>query len=764
MESFFVYLSNSWSKNYHNVMKRGNDMRKISKQITKLVAVIIVVAILVLAAGISFVSQSKQGLEDEKINYLKEISIKSADSLEQQILGHISMLEAIATFIGSHEEFDVQHSLPILKVENNRNMFKRMGIILSDGTAYTTDDRVLDLGNRDYFKEAMSGEAAVSSSLVDVEDGSEINVFAAPIHHKDEVVGVIFATMSRELFTSSLDIDIFQGEGYSYVITSSGFPVVRTTNSSSLGYFENFYDEMAKVGIDESKIEQMKSDLSSSTEGVMSYYREGIEKQLCYAAIGINDWFVVTIIPSTVISFESDRLIMHLTLLTIVVIALTVVTCFIMIRYFQNNNKHLEIIAYTDKVTGCSNWDKFVIDVTNLMMMNPNKKYCIVDLDINKFKVINDMFGHDMGDRVLRHLVDVLMKNIQAQETFARVASDHFNLFLSYESDDLIIQRMKEIERNVANMIDDYIIEVSMGIYTISEYTNDISMLSDRAAVAKNIAKKSNDVSYHFFREENRNEIIKEKEIENIMDISLENKEFEVFLQPKYSLGNERIVGAEALVRWKHDGKDYIYPNDFIPLFEKNGFIRKLDLYMFESVCKLIQSWKQIHHKDWTIPISVNISRVHLSRKNLPQKLIEIAKKYDIDPKYIEIELTESALFSDEENMIETMSKIKAGGFSISIDDFGSGYSSLSTLKDLPADIVKIDKCFLDKAIDDLRGKEIIRSIVLMTKGLGLRSIAEGVEDITQVQFLREVGCDMAQGYYYSKAISVSEFMKLIEE
>lgn len=738
-------------------------MRNKSKHLTKLIVITILSAIMILVAGIRFISQAKTGLEEEKINYLKEISIKSADSLQQQILGHLSMLEAISTFIGSHDDFDVHHSLPILKVENARNNYKRMGIILADGLAYTTDDRILELSNRDYFKEAMNGQSAVSSRLVDVDDGGEINVFSTPIHHKGEIVGVLFATMSQELFTSSLDIDIFSGEGYTYVISASGEPIIRSSNSNSIGYFDNFFEEMSNVGIDKDKIDLMQKDLNESSVGVMSYTHTGIEKQLSYASIGINDWYVVTIIPSTVISLQSDRLIMQLVILTMTVIGLTIIVSFVMVRYLRSNNKQLEKVAYTDKVTGCSNWDKFVLDVNNLMNTQPNRKYCIVDLDIHKFKVINDMFGHEMGDHVLRQLVDVLRPVIGDNETFARVASDHFNLFLLYENDEIIIQRLQVIEKNIANLIDDYIIEIAMGIYTLTENINDISLLSDRATVAKNIAKKSNDVSYHFFREENRNEILKEKEIENIMGISLENREFEVFLQPKYSLVDETIVGAEALVRWKHEGT-YIMPNDFIPLFEKNGFIRKLDIYMFENVCLLIKKWEKTHHAAWSIPISVNISRVHLSRKNLPQRLIEIAKTHEINPSLIEIELTESALFSDEENMIEVMNRIKAGGFGLSIDDFGSGYSSLSTLKDLPADIVKIDKCFLDKAIDDVRGKEIIRGMIAMTKGLGLQSIAEGVEAFTQVEFLRDVGCDMAQGFYYSKAIPVNDFLKLIEK
>ncbi|MEG0338850.1 MAG: EAL domain-containing protein, partial [Oscillospiraceae bacterium] len=296
--------------------------------------------------------------------------------------------------------------------------------------------------------------------------------------------------------------------------------------------------------------------------------------------------------------------------------------------------------------------------------------------------------------------------------------------------------------------------------YEIGDEKSDIHVLSDRANISKAIVKKQSAIHYHFFKDENRADILREKEIENIMQQSLDDGEFKVYLQPKYSLSTETVAGAEALVRWQRQTQ-IIMPNDFIPLFEKNGFIRNLDLYMFRSVCALLAKWQELNMP--LVPISVNISRVHLSNESLPTELADIARSYGVPTNLLEIELTESAVFLDTEHMISIMRRIKELGFMISIDDFGSGYSTFAALKDLPADIVKIDKSFLDNAIDDNRGEQILKSIIDMTHGLCLVCVAEGMETKSQQIFLTKAGCDIAQGYYYSRPITIELFEQLVQ-
>lgn len=722
------------------------------------------VVLLILIFGVSFVSQAQRGLYEEKLNYLHEISSKSAENVLNQIEGYFSTLAAVSTFIGGHESFDLEHSLPILAKEADKNLFKRMGIISPDGNAQTTDGQSFYCGDRDYFKQAMLGENAVSDCLIDKTDGNEINVMATPIYHNDSIVGVTFATMSQDLFSQNITIESFNGEGYAYVINSSGSPVIKTSHPSSIGDYTNFFEEMTLHGISQQDRERLETDIQNGRDSSFTYLRESIERQLCYAKVGVSDWYIITSVPSHAISVQSDRLIANIMIFTIVLFLVTALISFLVINRFRKNNENLEKLAYTDAVTGYSNRTKFSLDAKKILTSNLHQKFAMIIFDINKFKVINDMFGHDNGNVVLCYVAETVKKNLGELETFSRSSSDNFNILMKYESDEKIISRLEEISSEIAGCIGNYKVELSIGIYPIEDHDLDINVLSDRANISKNIAKKQNDIRYHFFKDENRVKIIKEKELENLMQPALDHHEFLVYLQPKYELKTEKIIGAEALVRWNRSGVGMVFPNDFIPLFEKNGFIRNLDLYMFEQVCLLLKSWKERANGAAVIPISVNISRANLSNEKLAQELLTIAQKHQILPSQIELELTESSVFTDVDNMIQIMQGIKDAGFLLSIDDFGSGYSSLSAIKDLPADTVKIDKSFLDKAINNLRGEKIIHSIISMIKDLELATVAEGAETEQQIELLKRADCDIVQGYYYSKPVPITEFEKLFLE
>lgn len=729
-----------------------------------IVLIVLFISILVVL-GYSFIRQAIDGLYQEKLNYLMEISVKSSQNIKKQINGDLSTINAISTYISDDEKFDVSNALSILKKEMNKESFKRMGIIMPDGTAYSTDNIILNFSDREYFIKAMNGISNVSDRLIDRYDGKEINVYASPIYQDANIIGVIFATKSQEQFSEAIKIESFHGEGYSYVINSDGRPVVNTDNINSIGDFENLFDVMKKYGIYGEKFDKILKDISDGKDGDFEYVRGGIRRQLCYTKIGVNDWYIVSVVPVSVISLQSNRLVKSLIILTSLIVFVIAAVSFIMNNTLQKNNKKLEKLAFYDSVTGYSNLQKFNIDAKNIILQNPDSCFVMIMIDINKFKVINDIYGYVEGNNVLKSIAEAINANLTKNETFCRVSSDNFNILMKYESNEEIIKRLEKIINNVNCYFDTYKIEIIAGIYTVIDASLDINVLSDRANISRSIAKKRNDGCwYHFFKEENRLNILKEKEIENAMEKALYNGEFEVYLQPKYSLINEKIIGAEALVRWNRPGVGLIQPIEFIPIFERNGFIRKLDLYMFESVCELLANWNRNSSNILAVPISVNVSRTNLSSNDLAQNLKKISQKYNINPKFLEIELTESAVFADVDNMIDIMTKIKNEGFLVSIDDFGSGYSSLSVIKNLPTDFVKIDKSFIDEVEKDERGEKIIFSIVSMIKLLGISSVAEGVETENQINLLKNAGCDIVQGFYYSKPITVLEFEKLIKK
>ncbi|MEF9919739.1 MAG: GGDEF domain-containing protein [Erysipelotrichaceae bacterium] len=724
----------------------------------------ILTIIILLLGSIVFIYQSQKALYEEKITYLEEITLKSAQNINQQISGDIKTLEALVTALEAKGNFNVTDVMPMLKLEADKNYFKRMGIILADGAAYTTDNAVANFSNREYFKEAMKGNSSVSDMLTDITDGEDINVMAAPIQEDGAIVGVIFATKKQEYFNKSMKTSAFNSKGYSYVITSEGVPVIKTNHPSSIGEYQNFFEKMKEIGIEDKITYKLQRDIKDGKNGTFFYNRGNRKKELCYTKVGINDWYILSVIDSKVISSKSDHLIAQMVGIAVVLISMTILICFLLLNGTKKHRHTLEKMAYRDPITGYGNHAKFSLDSKRLLNDNKHLNYVMIEFDINKFKLINDIYGTKRGDEILTKICEVLNELINDNESFSRTSADIFNILMVDKGNTNTLLRIKELQHKIETPIDDYKIKMSFGIYPIINRHLDINVYCDRANLSKQIARESKSVNYHFFKDENRLELINEKEMEDVFESALINHEFKLFLQPKYSLKTERIAGAEALVRWQRSKDKYIQPNEFIPLFEKNGFITKLDYYMFENVCQMIQNWKKTIKAEDIPRISVNISRVHLNSKELPIKLLEIAAKYQINPNEIEIELTESVMITAEDQVLGMLHQIKNAGFLLSIDDFGRGYSSLSSLSDIPADFVKIDKVFLDHSIENERGRIILLNIIKMIKDLDLISIAEGVETEEQIDLLKDAGCDYVQGFYFSKAIPIKAFKDLLKK
>lgn len=456
--------------------------------------------------------------------------------------------------------------------------------------------------------------------------------------------------------------------------------------------------------------------------------------------------------------FQSNTMALLLIIGSIFLVLIALIIFIFIVR--AKSNRKMYTMANIDAITGAMTFSRFKKQAASIIKTS-HLQHALISFDISKFKIINDLFGHKRGDEILKRISTILEDSIGDGEVFTRITADNFNILIEYRSDGGVVGRILNINKRISTCFDGYHIDAAFGIYRIPQGDIDeIVTMSDCANLAKLSIKGKPNTLYAFYDEKVRNTILREKEIENLMEDALFSSEFKLFLQPKYSFIDETIIGAEALVRWDNSEKGMIYPNDFIPLFEKNGFIQRLDLYMFEKVCTFLKSFNEQE-----IPyVSVNFSRVHLNNLNLANELTAITKKIDIEPKYIEVELTESAIFDNEDRMIKVMNDLKMAGFTLSIDDFGSGYSSLSALKNLPADVIKFDRGFLLESTISERGKDIIKYLVQMSRSLNLTTVAEGVETVDQVDFLKEVGCDIAQGYYYAKPMPATEFASLYKK
>lgn len=452
---------------------------------------------------------------------------------------------------------------------------------------------------------------------------------------------------------------------------------------------------------------------------------------------------------------------------SIQIISFVCILFLIAIKYIIYNKKkkedYLKKIAYTDPLTGADSIDKFKINSNKLFAKNNPEEYALFYIDVDKFKYINDMFGYDMGNDTLIHISNTIASELKEDEIFARVSADHFVLLIKYKTDDDIKTRLNNIYNKVQILsnpkINYYKLILDCGIYKISKSDNDINTIMDRANTARKTIKGGHKNSFAFYDKEMHKKILKEKEIENSMVDALNNGEFIVYFQPKYSLSDYQIIGAEVLVRWDNPQKGLIPPIEFIPVFERNGFIVNIDFYVFEEVCKKIREWMDEGQK--VVPISVNLSRMHFVNSNFIEKFKLIVDKYKIPTRLIELELTETAVLDNIEGLLDTMNNLKEKGFVISMDDFGTGYSSLNLLKELPVDILKLDRAFFTEKDESNNEKIVISNVIKMAKELKMKVISEGVETISQVEFLKQIGCDMVQGYLFSKPMPVKEFEKI---
>lgn len=436
------------------------------------------------------------------------------------------------------------------------------------------------------------------------------------------------------------------------------------------------------------------------------------------------------------------------------------------IRTSQQSNEKMEKMRNYDELTGISTFYKFKRDSETIIRHSKEKdKFAIIVSDISNFRFINDTLGYKKGDQVLCDYADLVTQSCKQNELAARISADNFMLLVKFKDEDSLMKRVDSVNekfrqgqklknRNL-NII------IISGVCVIQDNI-DISTAIDNANIARKSIKSSQRPQCKLYDDQMFEKITKEIEIANSMDEALKNNEFSIYLQPKINLSDGRLVGAEALVRWIKPEGTIIPPDNFIPQFERNGFIINLDFFVYEEVCKTLRKW--IDNGVDVIPISVNVSRVHLNEEDFVGKFKKLVDSYNISPELLELELTETIFLEHTELALNAMREFRKLGYQVSIDDFGAGYSSLNLLKDIQTDVLKIDKGFFLQGEMNKEGKVIVSNIINMAKELNMKVLSEGVETKMQSDFLRDISCDMAQGYFYSRPVPVKEFENIMNQ
>ena len=424
-----------------------------------------------------------------------------------------------------------------------------------------------------------------------------------------------------------------------------------------------------------------------------------------------------------------------------------------------NNLRKEQYLATHDSLTGLYNKDYFCEVSKRHLEKHPDTEFLVICTDIKDFKILNDSFGTKVGDVVLKNMARMLREDLKGAMAYGRIGSDIFGVLMpkkhfqkAYFEDQKNEYFYQGLERNVS-----FQVVCHIGIYEVTERELPVSVMCDRARMAIGTVKGDYHTRIAYYDDTLRAEILREQGLVRDFEGALAEGQIKMYLQPQMS-ADGKLLGTEALVRWEHPEKGSMQPGEFIPVFEKNGLISDIDRYIWEQACKQLKEWKERGRED--IYISVNISPRDFHFLNVYQTFTELVEQYGILPKNLKLEITETAIVMDFDRQMDLITRLRRNGFVVEMDDFGSGYSSLNMLKDLHVDILKIDMAFLKKASDEERSKKILQMIIGLSKQLGMPVITEGVESEEQVEFLSEMGCDMFQGYYFARPMSVEEFEK----
>ena len=659
-------------------------------------------------------------------NYLNDVSTQIVMNVDSKIKFILSDLRIMADFI---KQYEGDSRYEYLSKRKTSYKYYDVGIIDLKGKAEFLSGKKFDLKNTASYKKGIEGK-----EYSEVIESMGFVLYSVPIFNDNhEVSSILIGVSDKESMNEILNIDNFNGKGTIEIINSKGKPLFIGKNTELIKDLSHKYKSSGDEPWAQKMLEDFKNDKSGNITITSS---KGVQCLLTYHPItrGLNDWHFLLIVPEDAVLGELNKLnsfTITMTFIITCIIGIITLILYIIRRKYVNQ---IENIAYLDSITNGINSTKFSMLVKPLISESPDSTYMMIAMNIKDFKLINDCFGSEKGNMTLKHLYNILYKNIDENEEFVcRHDADLFYLLIKNRP----------------------VLRLSVGIYTIENHNEDLITIQDHANTARKSFNKTHQSDFSFYSDIERKRLISEKEISNLMEKALENKEFFMCLQPKIDIKSGKISGAESLVRWKNSEKGIIYPSDFIPLFEKRGFICKLDLYILEETCKLISKW--IKEGKEVLRISVNVSRQHLNDKLFLEKYKHICNKYNVPTCLIDLELTES-IFLENPEAIDIIEDIHSNGFKCSIDDFGFGYSSLGILKDFKVDIIKLDRSFFVSKNNIDRGKVVIKSIIELSKRLGMKVTAEGIEELEQVEFLKNVGCDYIQGYVFSKPLLISDF------
>lgn len=748
----------------------AGDLHNLMKKNTKKIYLDMVLAVTgIILFTLFFTLRFQKFSQTWVLDTLAEISSVSVRTVQSEVSRNVNLLTNLATYIEMAENTDPEFLLNKLKGVNDRNQFKRMGLIMEDWRSYTTDSSNLSLTVSERakrFTPAMNGETTISDVLLDLVDHEPVTVYATPVYFRDGTHCVLFGTYSSEYYRKTLSISTFSGMGYNYIIRENG-DCITDYNTPDDNTFNNFYDKLLHHSPDNGSVVQtLKQAIQKKEQGVLSYDIDDTTRYMYYQSLDINDWYLLSVVPEQVISVRFNRAVRLSYSMLLSCMALLLFFGYQLFSIRAKSRKQLDAMALTDSVTGLGSYLQFRVDAKELLARHTPASYAVVYFNIRKFQYINDLYGYEEGNHVLKKMADCLHMALSPGEISARIQADQFVSILQYDDLDSLEKRVMDIIREVQdskdhfNSQDPYKIALNAGIYPIEDRNERLDIMIDCASLVTRKEYRNDQHPCRLYDSDLRNRLRKSKELEDMFESALASGEFQMYYQPKYNLKTHHFDGAEALIRWFSPKKGTISPAVFIPILENSSYIIDLDEFVFETACRQIRSW--LDEGLPVSPISINVSQLHLYRVNFVEHYLEVIRQYQIPPSLVQIELTETALFDDNDSLKDILETFRQAGICILMDDFGSGYSSIYALRNMPIDMLKIDKTMVDGLESNTKIREIINTVITLAHTLNLKVVIEGVELKEQFEALERMEADYIQGFYCSRPMPADQYRELL--
>ena len=724
---------------------------------------LLLAAVLVFLSFANIYVQIRGDLEQAAMETIRGATEQTADNLSAALESRFVFLENLARDIAKNPA-SVRELIGGLDVYAEGYHIKRAWFMDESGWGIISNGAEDDFSYRDYFRKAIHGEPIISGILNDtLFVGEQINIMCIPVYDASgKIIGVVGATYDAQVFRELLNVDSFEETSYGYIVDASGNIIAESSNAkvgasddAQKNLFSDVIHRDAKSSEVEARIlaimDEQDADGADIVVGKNAYFCCEALENYCPAL----PWFLVTVVPVETVGFRLHDIFsgMHNMLLMTAMIGALLMGCALIIYLYHSKSLHQA--AFVDPLTGGDNYASFL-----RRMKNARSGY-MVSAELDDLKLINGMFGTSKGNEVMRCMYEDIVRHLHHDEYVARVNEDWFVFYLHEDRRPPVYERLRQIERDIRSLsgrLGILHIVPRFGVYAMRE-NDDMQRACELSNLALGIARDQDEKRVVFYQDIDQNSFFESLKMEDRFDAALSEHQFEVFYQPKCSPQNGAVVAAEALVRWRQEDGTMLSPTLFIPLFEKNGAIGRLDEYMFTSVCEQLSRWKE---KGIQIcPVSVNLSRASLRRQGVALTYKCILEGYGLSTWMVPLEVTESAVISDGE-VLDVMQEFYRYGFRIEIDDFGRGQSTIPMLKLPFVDTVKLDKSLID-CIGDRKGETILRQIIRLCYELGLYTTAEGVEKRDQVDFLRALECTDIQGYYFYAPMSAEKFGALLE-